>query len=184
MMRQTARAVRANLRGFPNESRYSTASFVASSDFHHISMSLPDTSSLSPRETKEEIPMPSRDKCSSRTMPTPPDCSARRPSRPRMMDRERCVQMRGRVGHAETVGPTSRMPWRRQMPSNSVLAAPSKPDVVTTRALTPRRPHSSAIATTAVSGAAMTARSTGSGSAVTDGAQGMPSSSAALGLTA
>ena len=33
---------------------------------------------MSPRETNEEMPTPSRDRCSSRTTPTPPDCSARR----------------------------------------------------------------------------------------------------------
>ena len=57
----TRRAVRANLRGLPNDSRYSTASLVTSSCSHHISMSLPDTSSLLPTEANEEIPTPSRD---------------------------------------------------------------------------------------------------------------------------
>jgi len=79
---------------------------VASSDFHHSSMSLPDTSSLSPRETKEEIPTPSRDKCSSKTMPTPPDCSAR-PAFPGpgwwiANVASRCVAV---IGHAEAGRP-------------------------------------------------------------------------------
>ena len=57
----TRRAVRANLRGLPNDSRYSTASLVTSSCSHHISMSLLDTSSLLPTEANEEMPTPSRD---------------------------------------------------------------------------------------------------------------------------
>ncbi len=175
LARPTARAVRANLRGFPNESRYSTASLVAASDCHHSSMSLLDTSSLSPSETNEEIPMPSRDRCWSRTMPTPPDCSAS-PARPgpgwcaeNVASREEAV-----LATPKEVGPTSRMPWRRQMASSSARAAASRPEAVTTRALTPRCPQSSAISATAAPGAAMTARSTGSGSAAADLTQGIP----------
>ena len=61
MLAATLRAVRANLRGLPNDSMYSTASRVTPSCSHHVSMSLPDTSSLSPTEANEEMPMPSRD---------------------------------------------------------------------------------------------------------------------------
>ena len=81
-------------------------------------------------------------------------------------------------------GPTIRMPWRRQMPSSSARPAPSSPLGSTTRPLTPRRPHSSAIPATAAAGVAMTARSTSPGSAAADGTQGTPSSSVAVGLTA
>ena len=80
-------------------------------------------------------------------------------------------------------GPTIRMPWRRQIPSSSARAGPLSPAAITTRALTPRRPQSSAIPSTAPAGTAMTARSTWSGSAATDGTQAMPSSSDAYGLT-
>ena len=58
----TRRAVRANLRGLPNDSMYSTASLVAPSCSHHISMSLLDTSSLFPTDANEEIPIPSRER--------------------------------------------------------------------------------------------------------------------------
>ena len=81
-------------------------------------------------------------------------------------------------------GPTIRMPWRRQIPSSSMRAAPSRPVVITTRALTPRCPHCSAMPGTAAAGAVMTARSTSLGSAAADGTHGTPSSSAAPGLTA
>ena len=77
MVALTRAAVRANLRGFPNDSRYSTPSRVTPSWAHHWSTSLPDTSSLSPTEANEEMPMPSRDRCSSRATPTPPDWTTR-----------------------------------------------------------------------------------------------------------
>jgi hypothetical protein len=67
------RAVRANLRGFPNDPRYSTASSVVPSASHHSSMSVPETSSLSPTEANEETPMPSRENCSISAAPTLPD---------------------------------------------------------------------------------------------------------------
>ena len=185
LLRPRRRAVRANLRGFPNDSRYSTASLVAVSDSHHSSMSLPETSSLSPSETNEEIPMPSRDRCSSSTTPTPPDCSAR-PALPGSGWRAANVASRAMLVLAtpKQAGPTSRMPWRRQMPSSSMRAAPLSPAVTTARALTPRCPHCSAIPGTAAAGAATTARSTCSGSAAADGTHRTPFSSATLGLTA
>jgi hypothetical protein len=61
MVALTRRAVLANFRGLPNDSMYSTASLVTPSRSHHSSMSLPDTSSLSPTDANEEMPMPSRD---------------------------------------------------------------------------------------------------------------------------
>jgi len=61
MAAPTRRAVRANFRGLPNDSIYSTASRVTPSCSHHSSMSLLETSSLSPADANEEIPTPSRD---------------------------------------------------------------------------------------------------------------------------
>ena len=61
MVAPTRRAVRANLRGLPNDLMYSTASLVTPSFSHHISRSLLDTSSLLPTDANEEMPMPSRD---------------------------------------------------------------------------------------------------------------------------
>jgi len=71
--RPTRRSVRANLRGLPNDSTYSTASLVSPFCSHQVSMSLLDTSYLSPTETNEETPMPSRDRCARNDTPTPPD---------------------------------------------------------------------------------------------------------------
>ena len=165
MVRPTRRAVRANLGGFPIDSRYSRASLVAASDSHHSSMSLPDTSSLSPSETKEEIPTPSRDRCSTQhEAGAAGDCSAR-PAIPGLGWRAANVASRQMpvLATPKLAGPTIRMPWRRQMPSSSARAAPLSPAAITTSALTPRRPQSSAIPSTAAAGAAMTARSTSLG---------------------
>ena len=183
--RPRVRAARVNLRGFPTDSRYSKASFVAASDPSHCSTSLAETSSLSPSDTKEETPTPSRDRCCSITTPTPPDCSAR-PARPARGWRAASVASRPTLVLAtpKVAGPTIRMPWRRQMPSSSARPAPVSPEVITTSALTPRRPQSSATPATSRAGTAITARSTCSGSAAADGIHGTPSSSAAPGLTA
>jgi hypothetical protein len=73
--RLTLRAVRANLRGLPNDSTYSRPSRVTGSDSHHCSMSLLLTSYLSPTDANVDTPMPSRDSWSRSAMPTPPDCT-------------------------------------------------------------------------------------------------------------
>ena len=73
LVRPSRRAIRANLRGLPNDSRYSTATRVAASRSHHISRSLLLTSYLSPVETNVETPSPMWASCSSNAIPTPPD---------------------------------------------------------------------------------------------------------------
>ena len=55
----TRRAVRANFRGLPNDSTYSTASLVRRSCSHQVSRSLLDTSYLSPTEANDDTPIPS-----------------------------------------------------------------------------------------------------------------------------
>jgi hypothetical protein len=62
MARPMRRAVRANFRGLPNDSRYSTPSLVTLSRSHQVSRSLPDTSYLLPTEAKDETPTPIRDR--------------------------------------------------------------------------------------------------------------------------
>ena len=59
--------------------------------------------------------MPSRDSCSSRAMPMPPDCTAR-PAGPAAGGWRANVASRPMPGTAtpKQFGPTSRMPWRRQ----------------------------------------------------------------------
>ena len=52
----TARAIRAKRTGSPNDSRYSSTTFVFGSSAHNRSRSLPLTSTLFPTETNDEIP--------------------------------------------------------------------------------------------------------------------------------
>ena len=184
MAQLTRRAVRANLRGLPNDSRYSTASLVWPSRSHHSSMSLPDTSSLSPTEANEEIPMPSRDRWSTSAKPRPPDCMTR-PVTPGLAGRAANVASRPRLGTAtpKQSGPTRRMPWRRVMASRLALCSGSRPDVITTRDRTPRWPHCAATSSTWAAGTAITARSAGSGRSSAEARYGSPPTWRARGFT-
>ena len=139
MLAATRRAVRANFRGLPNDSMYSTASLVTPSCSHHISMSLLDTSSLSPTDTNEEMPMPSRDSAWAVAKPSPPDCMTS-PATPGLGCAAANVASRPMPGTAtpKQFGPISRMPCRRQAASKSARAASSRPEVITTHARTPR----------------------------------------------
>ena len=180
----TRRAVPANLRGLPNDSTYSTASWVTSSCAHQVSRSVGDTSYLSPAEAKEDTPMPSRDICSSSAIPTPPDCTTR-PATPRTGWPAVKVASRPIQGMItpKQLGPSSRMPCRRQAAFSSAPAAPRQ-ELSTIRARTPWRPHCSATPGTAAGGTAITARSTGPGRSSTEATQGTPSRAWACGLTA
>ena len=60
LRRASARAVRANRRGLPNDSRYSATARVAGSSYQYASRSLPLTSALLPSETNVEMPHPVR----------------------------------------------------------------------------------------------------------------------------
>jgi hypothetical protein len=75
------------------------------------------------------------------------------------------------------------MPCRRQTARRSAPSAPT-PEVITTRARTPRRPHACATSFTAATGTVSTARSTGSGRSAAAGTQEMPSMAWPCGLTA
>ena len=80
-------------------------------------------------------------------------------------------------------GPTSRMPCLRHTASRSAQAATSSPEVITTRARTPRWPHRSATSSTAVAGTAITARSTASGRSSTEDRHRSPPICLARGFT-
>ena len=60
LARATREAIRTNLRGLPNDSRYSAITDVASSASQYRSRSLPEMSALLPTDTKLEMPMPRR----------------------------------------------------------------------------------------------------------------------------
>jgi hypothetical protein len=59
LRRATRRATRANLRGLPNDSRYSRITSVSSSDSQYWIRSLPEMSALFPTDTNEDRPSPS-----------------------------------------------------------------------------------------------------------------------------
>ena len=185
MLALTRRAVRANQRGWSKDSRCSTASSVASSASHHSSMSVPETSSLSPTEANEEIPMPSRVNCSTSAAPTPPDCTTK-PTWPGDGWCAASVAPSPMPGTAtpNEAGPASRMPVSRVASSSPDSCALVSPAVITASDLAPRFPHSCATSTTRAAGTATTARSGASGSAATDETHRMPSMSPPRGLTA
>ena len=72
--------------------------------------------------------MPSREKCSSRAMPTPPDCTTR-PAAPGCGWRTAKVASRPRPGTAtpKQFGPTRRIPYWRQVSSRWVSAGDTEP---------------------------------------------------------
>ncbi len=137
-LRPTRRAVRANPRGLPNDSTYSMASLVCSSCSHHVSMSLLDTSYLSPTEANDDTPRPSRRMCSSSAIPMPPDCMTS-PAMPgagmptaKVALRRACVD-----AIPKQLGPTRRIPYRRQIASSSA-PPPPRLAVITMSDRTPR----------------------------------------------
>src|SRR5262249_37162273 len=177
------RAVRANLRGLPNDSTYRTASFVWPSCSHQVSMSLLDTSYLSPTEANEDTPMPSFDRCSSSEIPISPDWTTS-PAAPGAgwLAEKVASSPNGARATPKQLGPPRRMPYLRHTASRSGPPAP-RPDVITTRERTPRCPQRCATSTTAAAGTARTARSTCSGRSSTDFRQCRPSRELARGLT-
>ena len=80
-------------------------------------------------------------------------------------------------------GPISRMPCRRHIASRPARVAASSPEVITTTARTPRRPHCSAASSTAAAGTAITARSTCSGKSAAAARMGSPPICLARGFT-
>src|ERR1700693_6175041 len=79
--RLTRRAMGANLRGLPNDSRYSIIRSVAPSASQYWMTSLPDRSALLPTDTNDEIPDPSACARAITAMPSPP-LWERKPTRP------------------------------------------------------------------------------------------------------
>ena len=79
--RDTRRAMRENLRGFPNDSRYIRITSVSGSSSQYCSRSLPEMSALLPTETNEESPSPSAPVSSMIASPSAP-LWERNPTRP------------------------------------------------------------------------------------------------------
>ena len=151
---------------------------------HHVSRSLLETSYLLPTEANEEIPSPSRDRRSTSAKPRPPDCDHEAdPARRRVTRSEGRVQADAGHGDTEAV-------WTDE--PHAVPAAGCQ-QVGALGGVKARRDHHHGLDTASAAlvghgrtagGTATTARSAGSGSAVTDGRQGTPSMCRACGLTA
>ena len=144
----------------------------------YSSRSLPETSALLPTLMKWRMPMPRLRAWSRMATPRAPDC-----------DEKATLPAGGQTGakvassctsgsvftRPRQLGPTRRMPKRRARRSTSSCSArpagptSAKPALITTRAWTPLRPQSSTASATWSLGTASTARSTGSGMALTAG---------------
>ena len=87
--------------------------------------------------------MPSREKCSSRAMPTPPDCTTR-PAAPGSgwRTREGGVQAQARHRHAEAVRADQAHPVLAAGRQQAGAPETPRPEVITTSDRTPRFPHS------------------------------------------
>ena len=144
LRRDTRRAMRANLRGLPNDSRYSSTTSVPGSSSQYWSRSLPLTSALLPTDTKLDTPRPMRADRSRMAMPSAPDCDcmAMRPRRGRIgreggIEADRGVHdaddSSGRRAACRCGGP------RRELG----LSADRRPPLRTRRSAPPRPPRPS-----------------------------------------
>src|SRR5699024_3604513 len=73
LCRPIRRASRPNLRGLPNDSRYSRSTSVLGSDSQYCSRSLPEMSALLPTDTKLDSPRFRRDAAARIARPSAPD---------------------------------------------------------------------------------------------------------------
>ena len=110
---ETRRAIRANFRGLPKDSRYSAITRVRSSRSQASSRSLLLTSALLPTETNCEIPSPHLAAAVTTAMPSAPDWETR-PSRPGRIGMPAKVALSRTAGSVLTrprqLGPRIRIP--------------------------------------------------------------------------
>ncbi len=162
-------ASRENLRGLPNDSRYSSATSVLGSCSQNWRKSLPDRSALFPTETNDDRPTPSRPAASMIAMPSPPLCD-RKPTFPGIAGCGANVALRRTSGcvlmSPRQLGPISLIPDVRQISTSSRWrSAPSSPASanpaeMTSSERTPTPAHSRATPTTPAAGTTTTPRST------------------------
>ena len=111
----STRASRANFRGLPNDSRYSSTTSVRSSPCQNCSRSLPETSARLPADTKVDSPRPAVAASARIAMPSAPDWQ-KKPIRPGG------GTTGARVAFIRTSGSVFTMP-RQFGPSNRIPAA-------------------------------------------------------------
>ena len=170
------RAIRENLRGLPIVSRYRPTASVAGSSIQYCIRSLLDRSARLPAEANTDSPRLRRCTLASSPMASVP-LSANRPSRPTGGRDWASEAFNGATGLVlmmpNDTGPTTRIPaCRARSRSCCCNARPCGPDSAkwpegTTRVRTPMAAHSSTTPSTFAAGTAMTAISTGPGSALT-----------------
>ena len=115
LVRASPRASRANLRGLPNDSRYSSTTSVAGSVCQNCSRSLPDTSARLPAETNVDRPSPRSAASARMAMPSAPDWQ-KKPDPARRRHAGASVAFIRTAGSVLTrprqFGPSTRMPVR------------------------------------------------------------------------
>ncbi len=177
LLRARVLASRANLRGFPNDSRYNSTTSVRSSDCQYCSRSLPDTSARLPAETNEDSPSPRLAASARIAMPSAPDWQ-KNPTRPGGGTTGARLALSRTAGSVLTsprqLGPRTRIPLARaretmcRWASAPLSSASANPALTTTSPCTPLARQDSTTSATEAAGTVTTARSTGSGMSVTD----------------
>ncbi|KFC52060.1 hypothetical protein GY12_11280 [Micrococcus luteus] len=116
LVRESRRAMRENLRGLPNDSRYTPTAAVWGSASKNCMASLPETSARLPALIEVEIPTPRRLTPAETMAPTAPDW-LNRPTGPRWARPGDGEALRRIAGSVRTrpaeAGPITRMPWAR-----------------------------------------------------------------------
>ena len=184
LRRASRRATRANLRGLPIDSMYSSTSSVASSEYQYCIRSLPETSARLPADTKVDSPNPRPITSARMVTPSAPDWQ-KNPTRPAVGisgDRLAFSEIRGSALITPSAfGPITRSPYERARPaSRRCRIRPSSPSSAnpldtTTSPCTPFAAQSSTTSSTASAGTATTARSTRPSMPVTRSYAGTPS---------
>ena len=177
-LRVMRRASVVNRDGLPNDSRYIRIRSMPASFSQCSSRSLPEISVLLPSETKWAIPRPRSAAVERIASPSAPlwDRKPMRPGTGRAAAKEALRRTSGSVLiRPMQLGPTMRMPYlrtsRKRRFSSCAPSAPAsrKPAVITTSPRTFFRPQERTTSRTCSLGTTITARSTGSGMASTDG---------------
>ena len=175
-VRATRVAMRANLRGLPNDSVYMAITRVRSSSSQNCKRSFPEMSRLSPSDTNQLSPTSSCWASCSTDEPRVPDCieMATTPGRRSPCASDACsagASPNGAEAIPMLAGPTMRNPLRRAC---STMASRSMPSRVSSTAVTTTAPrtrlvmHSSMVRARAAAGTATTANHTSSSISVTD----------------
>ncbi len=168
LVRDTRRAIRANLRGLPNDSVYIPITVVLSSCSQNWSRSLAEMSLLSPSETNHDTPRLTSRALRRNDPPSEPDCIeiARPPDGNATSTSAACRLVSGRGDAIPMLdGPMIRRPLRRARVTNAAMSMslPST-EVMITAPLMRLSMHASMVATRALAGTAMMANDTSSGS--------------------